>query len=69
MLAGKKPLLWDDPEARLREFQEASATNLGQLDADFLRTCTSCAYGACATAFRLARLPTGRFAVPRAGWL
>ena len=37
MLADKKQLLWDDPEARLKEFQAAFGENLGQLDADFVR--------------------------------
>ena len=37
MLSQKKPLLWDEPEARLKEFQEAFGDNLGQLDAEFLR--------------------------------
>ncbi len=37
MLSQKEPLLWDDPEARLQEFQAAFGDNLGQLDADFLR--------------------------------
>jgi hypothetical protein len=37
MLADKRPLLWDDPQARLKEFQTAFGDNLGQLDADFLR--------------------------------
>jgi hypothetical protein len=37
MLSEKKQLLWDDPEARLKEFQAAFGDNLTQLDADFLR--------------------------------
>lgn len=37
MLAGKKELLWDDPQTRLDEFQAAFGENLGRLDADFLR--------------------------------
>jgi hypothetical protein len=37
MLADKRPLLWDDPQERLKEFQTAFGDNLGQLDADFLR--------------------------------
>jgi hypothetical protein len=37
MLAEKKPLLWDEPEARMREFQAAFGDDLGRLDADFLR--------------------------------
>jgi hypothetical protein len=36
-LSEKKQLLWDDPAARLRDFQAAFGDNLGQLDADFLR--------------------------------
>jgi Protein of unknown function (DUF1570) len=36
-LSQKKELLWDDPTARLKEFQEFFGENLGQLDADFLR--------------------------------
>jgi hypothetical protein len=37
MLAEKKQLLWDDPAARIKEFQAAFGDNLGQLDADFVR--------------------------------
>lgn len=37
MLAEKPPLVWDDPQERLREFQAAFGENLGALDADFLR--------------------------------
>ncbi|MEX2114030.1 MAG: DUF1570 domain-containing protein [Pirellulales bacterium] len=37
VLAAKKPLLWDDRETRLREFQAAFGDDLDQLDADFLR--------------------------------
>ncbi len=37
MLSAKKALIWDDPDTRLREFQEAFGENLGQLDADFVR--------------------------------
>ncbi|MGD9721645.1 MAG: DUF1570 domain-containing protein [Pirellulales bacterium] len=37
MLSEKKPLIWDDPAARLREFQEAFGEDLSRLDADFLR--------------------------------
>lgn len=37
MLAEKKPLVWDEPQERLKEFQEAFGDNLGQLDADFMR--------------------------------
>jgi hypothetical protein len=37
MLAEKKQLLWDDPDARIKEFQAAFGDNLGQLDADFVR--------------------------------
>jgi hypothetical protein len=37
MLAQKKELLWDDPDTRVKEFQEYFGENLGQLDADFLR--------------------------------
>jgi hypothetical protein len=36
-LAQKPPLVWDDPETRLREFQAAFGEDLGQLDTDFLR--------------------------------
>ena len=36
-LAEKKPMLWDDPETRLREFQAAFGEDLSRLDADFLR--------------------------------
>ncbi len=36
-LAAKQPLLWDDPEARLREFRDAFGSDLDELDADFLR--------------------------------
>jgi len=36
-LADKKPLFWDDPQARLRAFQDAFGDNLGQIDSDFLR--------------------------------
>lgn len=35
-LSDKKPLLWDEPEERLREFREAFG-DLDELDADFLR--------------------------------
>jgi len=37
MLSAKPPLVWDDPETRLTEFQQAFGKNLSQLDADFLR--------------------------------
>ncbi len=37
MLSEKKQLVWDDPQARIKEFQAAFGENLGQLDADFLR--------------------------------
>jgi hypothetical protein len=37
MLAEKPPLVWDDPETRLREFQAAFGDDLGELDADFIR--------------------------------
>ncbi len=37
MLGEKGQLLWDDPQARMKEFQAAFGDNLGQLDADFLR--------------------------------
>ncbi len=37
MLAEKQPLVWDDPQTRLREFQAAFGDDLGELDADFLR--------------------------------
>ncbi len=37
MLAQKKQFFWDDPAARLKEFQAAFGDNLGQLDADFVR--------------------------------
>ena len=44
MLADKKPLLWDDPQARLKEFQAAFGDNLGQLDTDFFAArCKKCA--------------------------
>jgi Protein of unknown function (DUF1570) len=36
-LAEKQPLLWDDPAARLKEFQAAFGEDLNRLDADFLR--------------------------------
>jgi hypothetical protein len=36
-LSAKQPLMWDDPETRLREFQNAFGQDLDQLDADFLR--------------------------------
>jgi hypothetical protein len=36
-LSAKQPLLWDEPEARLREFQNAFGQDLDQLDAEFLR--------------------------------
>jgi len=36
LLSGKKPLLWDDPATRLREFQ-AVFGDLGKLDTEFLR--------------------------------
>jgi hypothetical protein len=36
-LAAKRPLLWDAPEARLREFRDAFGDDLDELDADFLR--------------------------------
>ena len=37
MLSKKPQLVWDDPETRVAEFQEAFGENLGELDADFLR--------------------------------
>ena len=37
VLSHKKELLWDDPQARLKQFQAAFGDDLGQLDADFLR--------------------------------
>jgi hypothetical protein len=37
MLSHKKPLRWDDPQTRLKEFQAAFGDNLSQLDADFVR--------------------------------
>ncbi len=37
LLSAKPPLVWDDPETRLTEFQQAFGKNLSQLDADFLR--------------------------------
>ncbi len=37
MLSEKKPLLWDTPEDRLREFQQAFGDDLGELDDAFLR--------------------------------
>ena len=37
MLSEKKPLLWDTPEDRLREFQQAFGDNLGELDDALLR--------------------------------
>lgn len=37
MLSKKKPLFWDDPEARLSEFKAAFGEDLGALDAEFLR--------------------------------
>ena len=36
-LAQKKPMFWDDPETRLKDFQAAFGDDLGKLDADFLR--------------------------------
>ena len=36
LLAGKKPLVWDDPATRLKEFQAAFG-DLARLDADFVR--------------------------------
>lgn len=36
-LSAKQPLLWDEPETRLREFQKAFGKDLDQLDAEFLR--------------------------------
>jgi hypothetical protein len=36
-LSTKQPLLWDDPETRLREFQHAFGQDLDQIDAEFLR--------------------------------
>ncbi len=36
-LAEKKPLIWDDPQARLQEFRAAFGEDLGALDTDFVR--------------------------------
>jgi hypothetical protein len=36
-LAEKPPMIYDDPETRLREFQEAFGPDVTKLDADFLR--------------------------------
>ena len=37
MLAAKKPLIWDEPERRLKDFQAAFGENLEHFDRDFLR--------------------------------
>jgi hypothetical protein len=37
MLSAKPPLVWDDAQTRIAEFQQAFGKNLGQLDAEFLR--------------------------------
>jgi len=39
-LSKKKPLFWDDGEARLGEFKQAFGNDLEKLDADFVRTMT-----------------------------
>jgi len=36
-LSAKKPLLWDEPAARLQAFRDAFGDDLDQLDADFVR--------------------------------
>lgn len=36
-LAKKRPLVWDSPEERLREFKTAFALDLGEFDQEFLR--------------------------------
>ncbi len=37
MLAAKKPMFWDDPQTRLREFKQAFGDDLDKLDAEFTR--------------------------------
>ena len=37
VLQQKPPMVWDDPETRLREFRSAFGGDLNKLDADFLR--------------------------------
>jgi hypothetical protein len=37
MLSEKRPLIWNDPAERIKEFQTAFGENLDQLDADFVR--------------------------------
>ena len=36
-LSAKEPMRWDDPEARLREFQQAFGDDLAKLDAEMVR--------------------------------
>jgi len=36
-IAQKPTLVWDTPEARLKQFQEAFGDDLGELDHQFLR--------------------------------
>ena len=36
-LSAKKPVEWDDPETRLREFQQAFGEDLRKLDAELTR--------------------------------
>jgi len=40
LLSKKKPLFWDDAEARLREFKQAFGDDLEKLDRDFVRSMT-----------------------------
>lgn len=36
-LSAKKPLVWDDPQTRLADFQQAFGSDLGKLDAEMVR--------------------------------